>query len=171
MAAIKSHRELEVYQAALRGALAVSRLVRRLPKHELKLGDQALRSARSPGSSISEAWRKRRYAPQWISKLSDAESESAETQWWLEIFLNEGYCTPGVDGDPHEQMDYSSESQVAKLFRMFACSHARMLALILSSYRHRRRVSPQPFQLIEITRGGMKNVNHKIDVVDQHPAA
>jgi four helix bundle protein len=93
MAAIKSHRELEVYQAALRGALAVSRLVRRLPKHELKLGDQALRSARSPGSSISEAWRKRRYAPQWISKLSDAESESAETQWWLEIFLNEGYCT------------------------------------------------------------------------------
>ena len=34
---------------------------------------------------MAEAWRKRRYAAAFISKLSDSESEAAETQVWLEF--------------------------------------------------------------------------------------
>ena len=34
---------------------------------------------------MGEAWRKRRYEAAFVSKLSDAESEAAETQVWLEF--------------------------------------------------------------------------------------
>ncbi len=34
-----------------------------------------------------KAWRKRRYSAAFVSKLSDAESEAAETQTWVEISL------------------------------------------------------------------------------------
>jgi len=34
---------------------------------------------------LPEAWRKRRYEASFLSKLSDAEAEAAETQVWLEL--------------------------------------------------------------------------------------
>ena len=49
------------------------------------LTDQIRRSSRSVAANISEAWRKRRYPNAFIAKLSDAESEGAETQTWLEF--------------------------------------------------------------------------------------
>ncbi|HTL29207.1 MAG TPA: four helix bundle protein, partial [Tepidisphaeraceae bacterium] len=33
----------------------------------------------------AEAWRKRRYEGSFISKLSDSETEAAETQSWIEF--------------------------------------------------------------------------------------
>ncbi len=36
-------------------------------------------------ANLAEAWRKRRYEAHFVSKLSDAESEAAETQVWLEF--------------------------------------------------------------------------------------
>jgi four helix bundle protein len=42
------------------------------------------RSSRSVCANLAEAWRKRRYQKAFVSKLSDAESEAAETQVWLE---------------------------------------------------------------------------------------
>ena len=47
------------------------------------LVDQIRRSSRSVCSNIAEAWRKRRYPAHFISKLSDADSEAAETEVWL----------------------------------------------------------------------------------------
>ena len=44
-------------------------------------------------ANIAEAWRKRRYPAAFVSKLSDAESEAAETQTWLEIALRCQYLT------------------------------------------------------------------------------
>jgi four helix bundle protein len=38
------------------------------------------RSSRSVCANIAEAWRKRRYPNAFVSKLSDAEAEAAETQ-------------------------------------------------------------------------------------------
>lgn len=46
--------------------------------------DQIRRSSRSVSANIAEAWRKRRYEKAFVSKLSDAEAEAAETQVWLE---------------------------------------------------------------------------------------
>ena len=48
------------------------------------LTDQIRRSSRSIGASISEAWQKRPYIAHFVSKLTDADGEQAETQHWLD---------------------------------------------------------------------------------------
>src|SRR5690606_41201057 len=47
------------------------------------LTDQVRRSSRSVGANIAEAWQKRRYEAHFLSKLSDADAELAETEHWL----------------------------------------------------------------------------------------
>lgn len=93
MPILRSHRDLQVHKTALEAAKFAALLAFRLPSHEYKLRDQILRCCRSPGASIAEAVRKRRYVALWISKLTDAEAEAAEAQWWLEIMMEAGYCT------------------------------------------------------------------------------
>ncbi|MGQ0813338.1 MAG: four helix bundle protein [Gemmatimonadota bacterium] len=110
----RSHRDLDVYQWALKGAAIASAVARRLPAFELKMADQIRRCGRSPAVTIAEAWRKRRYRNQWISKLSDAESEAAEAQAWLEIAKNEGY----ISEEEFEQYYAHFESQVSQLVTM-----------------------------------------------------
>ena len=55
--------------------------------------DQMRRSSRSVAANIAEAWRKRRYPAAFVSKLSDAETEAAETQTWIEFAARCGYLT------------------------------------------------------------------------------
>jgi four helix bundle protein len=55
------------------------------------LTDQMRRSSRSVSANITEAWRKRRYTAAFVSKLSDAEGEAAETQVWIEFAVKCGY--------------------------------------------------------------------------------
>ena len=55
------------------------------PKEETySLTDQIRRSSRPVCANLSEAWRKR-YKAAFIAKLSDAESEAAETQVSLQF--------------------------------------------------------------------------------------
>ncbi len=62
------------------------------PKSETySLTDQVRRSSRSVSATIAEAWRKRRYAAAFVSKVTDAEAEAAETQVWLEYAVKCGY--------------------------------------------------------------------------------
>lgn len=63
------------------------------PEERFSLTDQIRRSSRSVPANISEAWRKRRYPAAWVSKLNDAEGESAETQTHLEIARRCTYIT------------------------------------------------------------------------------
>jgi len=58
------------------------------------LSDQIRRSSRSVCANLTEAWRKRRYEAAFIAKLSDAESEAAETQVWPEFAVECGYSRP-----------------------------------------------------------------------------
>ena len=72
--------------------MRIFELSRRFPREEIySLTDQIRRSSRSVATNISEAWRKRRYEGAFISKLSDAEGEAAETQVWLAFSLRCGY--------------------------------------------------------------------------------
>lgn len=67
------------------------------PKNEsYSLTDQIRRSSRSVCEQIAEAWRKRRYIAHFRSKLTDADSEAAETQSWLEFALRCGYITQAI---------------------------------------------------------------------------
>ena len=58
--------------------------------------DQIRRASRSIATNTAEAWRKRRYKAAFVSKLSDAETEAAETQTWLELALRSKYISEGV---------------------------------------------------------------------------
>jgi len=88
---IRSHHELDVYQLAASAAMQVFEHAKAFPVEErYSLTDQVRRSSRSVCANIAEAWRKRRYPAAFISKLSDAEAESAETQVWLEFAVKCG---------------------------------------------------------------------------------
>lgn len=91
---ITRHTELEVFQRAFDAAMQVFEKSEAFPKGEMySLTDQVRRSSRSVAANITEAWRKRRYAAAFISKLSDAETEAAETQTWLLFAQRCGYLT------------------------------------------------------------------------------
>src|SRR5262249_56166273 len=88
----QTHRDPEVYQKAFDTAMRIFELSKTFPKEETySLTDQIRRSSRSVCANVAEAWRKRRYEKSFISKLSDAESEAAETQVWLEFAVQCGY--------------------------------------------------------------------------------
>jgi four helix bundle protein len=83
---IRSYWELRVYQAAMDLAMEIFRLSKTFPREErYSLVDQVRKSSRSVCANLSEAWRKRRYQAAFVSKLSDSETEAAETQVWLEF--------------------------------------------------------------------------------------
>jgi len=92
MPIIKSHRELRVYQSAMRAAIRTLELADKFPPEEI-YGWRAQTRSCAPSScaNIAEAWRKRRYKRHFISKLTDAESESAEAQVWMEFGWRRGH--------------------------------------------------------------------------------
>ncbi len=94
MSAIKHYRELKVYQNAMESTMKVFKLTNSFPDEErYSLTDQIRRSSRSVCSNLAEAWRKRRYRAAFVSKLSDAETEAAETQVHAEIAWRSAYLT------------------------------------------------------------------------------
>jgi four helix bundle protein len=89
---IEKHTELEVYKKSCDAAMAIFKASTSFPKEETySLTDQVRRSSRSVCANLAEAWRKRRYEAAFVAKLSDAESEAAETQVWLEFAVKCGY--------------------------------------------------------------------------------
>ena len=97
---IRTHRDLEVYCKAFEAAMQIFTLSKSFPKEETySLTNQIRRSSRSVCANLGEGWRKRRYKAAFISKLSDAECEAAETQVWLEFavkcsYLNRDLAVP-----------------------------------------------------------------------------
>ncbi len=88
----RSHEDLDVFKMSFESAMKVFGLTKAFPKEErYSLVDQIRRSSRSVCANIAEAYRKRRYPAAFISKLSDAESESAETEVWLDFCRECGY--------------------------------------------------------------------------------
>jgi four helix bundle protein len=78
---IRSHKELDVYVLSFEIAMKLFVISKRFPKEETySLTDQIRRSSRSVCANLAEAFRKRRYQKAFVSKLSDSESEAAETQ-------------------------------------------------------------------------------------------
>jgi len=92
---IQQHTDLEVYKKAFDTAMLIFEASKNFPREETySLTDQVRRSSRSVCANLAEAWCKRRYKAAFIAKLSDAESEAAETQIWLEFATRCGYRHP-----------------------------------------------------------------------------
>jgi four helix bundle protein len=112
---IRSHRDLDVYQRGFAAGMRIFELSKRFPRDEtFSLTDQGRRSSRSVCANIAEAWRKRRYEAAFISKLSDAETEAAETQVWLEFALRCGY----IDQKSFDELDAAYEGVIGSIVHM-----------------------------------------------------
>jgi len=99
---VREFRELRVYEQAYDGATAIFDLSQAGPKEETySLTDQIRRSSRSVCANIAEAWRKRRYEKHFVSKLSGADAEAAETRTWLQFGHDCGY----LSAEPFTQLD------------------------------------------------------------------
>src|SRR5918996_507464 len=81
------------------------------------LTDQIRRSSRSVCANLAEAWRKRRYKAAFISKLSDAEGEAAETQVWLEFAVSCGYLNRDASAPLYKTYDEILRMLVAMINR------------------------------------------------------
>jgi four helix bundle protein len=78
--------DLRVYRTAFKVSMEIFDRSGEWPKEErYALTDQIRRSSRAVCSNIAEAWSKRRYTAHFVSKLSDAEGEAAETITWLDF--------------------------------------------------------------------------------------
>ena len=82
---ISSFKDLRVYKLAFEIQQGIFDISKRFPAEErYALTDQIRRASRSIGANISEAWQKRRYIAHFVSKLTDADGEQAESQHWLD---------------------------------------------------------------------------------------
>lgn len=91
-------KNLIAYQKACRLAMDIYQVSKKFPKAEAySLTDQIRRSSRSVCANIAEAYKKRLYVKNFISKLTDSDAENSETSVWLdfafscECILNEDY--------------------------------------------------------------------------------
>lgn len=115
---IRSHRELEVFRMSFDASMRLFELSKAFPREEqYSLTDQVRRSSRSVTANISEAFRKRKYPKLFISKLSDAEAEAAETQTWLDFALKCGYINPQA----YKKLDQEYDHIIGKLVNMARC--------------------------------------------------
>jgi four helix bundle protein len=112
---IRSHKDLKVYQLAYEAALEIHEITKSFPREErYSLTDQIRRSSRSVCSNIAEAFRKRRYSKNFISKLSDSEAESGEVQVWLDLSESFKY----IDNKTHNDLYDKYEHIIAMLINI-----------------------------------------------------
>ena len=86
------YRDLLAYKKSFSLAMQIFEVSKGFPKEEkYSLTDQIRRSSRSVTVTITEAYRKRVYPKNFLSKLTDTEAENSETQVWLDFAIACGY--------------------------------------------------------------------------------
>jgi len=114
---MRGHRDLKVYQLAYKLAMEIFHESKNFPIEErYSLTDQIRRSSRSVATNIAEAFRKRRYPNMFINKLSDSDSETTETQVWLDFSFDCGYLSQ----ERHKQLTEEYEEVGKMLGSMMA---------------------------------------------------
>ena len=99
-------KELIVYKKAFTLAMEVYEVSKSFPKEErYSLTDQIMRSSRSVCANIAEAYWKRLYIKNFISKLTDSDAENSETNVWLDFTFECNY----LDKEKHTQMMQESD--------------------------------------------------------------
>ena len=112
---INSHRELKAYQMSFETGMEIFNVSKSFSKEETySLTDQIRRSSRTVSANIAEAFRKRRYPKHFVSKLTDSEAESAETQVWLDYALACKY----INNENYEKLNKQYENIIGMLVNM-----------------------------------------------------
>ena len=75
-----------VYQKAYKLSMDIFERPKKFqPEEKYSLTDQIRRSSRSACVNLEEAYRRRKYKADFVSKLTDSSTENAETQVWLDF--------------------------------------------------------------------------------------
>ena len=107
MELIRNHKDLKVYQLSFEAGMKIFHSTKSFPKEEMySLTDQIRRSSRAVSGNIAEAFRKRKYPKSFVSKLSDAEAEAAETNVWLDYALECGYLEKEIHSELYDKYDH-----------------------------------------------------------------
>jgi len=86
------YKDLIVFKKAYQLAMDIFVESKSFPLEEkFSLTNQIRRSSRSVCVNLAEAYRKRRYKPHFVAKLSDSETENTETEVWLNFSRDCGY--------------------------------------------------------------------------------
>src|SRR3954464_614910 len=97
---IQSAKDLQVYKLAYELAIEIFALSKTFPVEEkYALTSQIRRSSRSVCLNLREAWAKRRYEAHFISKLTDSDGESNETDTSLDFALKCGFLSEQTHGE------------------------------------------------------------------------
>ena len=98
---INSAKELTVYKKAYELAMSIFLVSKTFPPEErYALTSQIRRSSRSVCLNLREAWSKRRYEAHFVSKLTDCDGESNETDSSLDFARDCGY----ISVEEHERL-------------------------------------------------------------------
>jgi four helix bundle protein len=85
-------KETMLYKKAFSLSMAIFEESKVFPKEEkYSLTDQVRRSSRSVCANLAEAYRKKRYPANFISKLTDCDAENSETGVWIEFAFSCNY--------------------------------------------------------------------------------
>ena len=92
---VQSAKELAVYKKAYELSMRIFEISKRFPREEqYALTSQIRRSSRSICMNLREAWAKRRYPAHFVSKLTDCDGETNETDTSLDFAKDCGCLSP-----------------------------------------------------------------------------
>jgi four helix bundle protein len=112
---VSDFKDLRIYELAFEAAKELQDRSRTWPTSEkYAIIDQIRRSSRSVCANIAEAWFKRRYPDHFVSKLSDASSEAAETIVWIDFAQEYGY----LDADDAAELEKKYRQAIGGLVKM-----------------------------------------------------
>lgn len=87
-------KDLLAYKKAFDLAMEIFEISKAFPKEETySLTDQIRRSSRSVYANFTEAYQRRKYPAHFISKLTDSDTENAETGVWLDFAFSCKYIS------------------------------------------------------------------------------
>jgi len=102
---INSAKDLEVYKKSYELAMKAFQLSKTFPPEEqYALTGQVRRSSRSVCMNLREAWAKRRYEAHFISKLTDCDGETSETDSSLDFARDCRY----ISSQQHSELTHLS---------------------------------------------------------------
>ncbi len=91
---MSTYKDLLAYKKAFKLAMDIFEITKRFPKNEAyELTNQIRRSSRSVCANFAEAFQRRQYPLHFKSKMTDADTENAETEVWLELAYKCKYLT------------------------------------------------------------------------------
>lgn len=91
---MQDFRDLMAYRKAFDNAMLIYEITKKFPPNEeYALTNQIRRSSRSICSNIAEAYRKRYYPKDFLSKIRIADAENSETIVWLDFAKRCGYLS------------------------------------------------------------------------------